>query len=318
MSEFLTIGEPLVLFASTDTDRSLVDATHFQKFAAGAELNVSVGVSRLGHQTQYITRLGQDPLGDFIKKQLQTAGVGISYIDQTPEYWTGFQMKQRVSQGDPHTHYFRSGSAAAHFDSSQITKFDLSDVKFFHYTGIFPAISQQALLATQSLISRVQAKQGVKLTFDPNLRPSLWPSEEIMIETINKLAFQADVVLPGVHEAEQLTGLSDLSQMADFYFDHSQRTELVIIKLGAKGAFVKQRNGNVLKVKGYKVNHIVDTVGAGDGFTTGFITGSLDGLSLEEAVRRGNAIGALAIQSAGDNDGYPTIDELRQYQKSSA
>lgn len=318
MSEFLTIGEPLALFASMDTDQSLVDATHFQKFAAGAELNVAVGISRLKHQTQYITQLGQDPLGDFIKKQLQAEGVGISYIDQTSAYWTGFQMKERVSKGDPLTHYFRRGSAAAHFDSSQIAKIDLSDVKFFHYTGIFPAISQQAYLATQALISRVQDDPEIKITFDPNLRPSLWPSKEIMIETINKLAFQANIILPGVHEAEQLTGETDLNQMADFYFNKSAKVELVIIKIGAQGAFVKKRNGDVLTVKGYPVDKIVDTVGAGDGFTTGVITGLLDGLSIEDAVRRGNAIGALAIQSAGDNDGYPTVEELKRYQKSSA
>ncbi|MSE20921.1 sugar kinase, partial [Lactobacillus parabuchneri] len=66
MSEFLTIGEPIGLFASQDADQSLVEATHFQKYLAGAEVNVSVGVSRLGHSTEYVTRLGEDPIGAFV------------------------------------------------------------------------------------------------------------------------------------------------------------------------------------------------------------------------------------------------------------
>ncbi|HAT54962.1 MAG TPA: 2-dehydro-3-deoxygluconokinase, partial [Lactobacillus sp.] len=88
MSEFLTIGEPIALFASQDDDASLKDATHFQKFLAGAEVNVAVGVSRLGHSSQYITRLGEDPFGDFIDDQLKENKIGTDYIDSTPDYWT--------------------------------------------------------------------------------------------------------------------------------------------------------------------------------------------------------------------------------------
>ena len=63
MSEFLTIGEPIALFGSEEVDKSLKDALHFQKFLAGAEVNVAVGVSRLGHSSEYITQVGKDPFG---------------------------------------------------------------------------------------------------------------------------------------------------------------------------------------------------------------------------------------------------------------
>ncbi len=318
MSEFLTIGEPLALFASTDLDASLTDAEHFQKFAAGAELNVAVGVSRLGHATQYLTQLGQDPLGDFIIQRLENEHVDVSQIQQTQEFWTGIQMKNRVSEGDPATHYFRTDSAAAHFDTALIANLDIDDVQYFHFTGIFPAISTQALSATKALITRIQQKQQATISFDPNLRPSLWGSQEVMIRTINELAFQANIILPGIGEAETLTGTRDLNKITDFYFDHSDQAQLVIVKLGSDGAFVKDRHNEGYLVPGYQVKTVVDTVGAGDGFTTGLITALAEGLTVKESVRRGNAIGALAVQSAGDNDGYPTKAQLKDYQKNSA
>ncbi|EET86107.1 2-keto-3-deoxygluconate kinase [Clostridium carboxidivorans P7] len=74
MSEFLTIGEPLTLFAATgesEIDKELKDVKFYEKFLAGAEVNVCVGLSRLGHSTQYITKIGQDPFGYFIKESLK-------------------------------------------------------------------------------------------------------------------------------------------------------------------------------------------------------------------------------------------------------
>ena len=66
MAEFLTIGEPLVVLASQDMELSLDKASHFEKFLAGAELNVAVGISRLEHEAAYLSKVGDDPFGDFI------------------------------------------------------------------------------------------------------------------------------------------------------------------------------------------------------------------------------------------------------------
>lgn len=86
----------------------------------------------------------------------------------------------------------------------------------------------------------------------------------------------------------------------------------MVIKLGPAGAFYKTANeeGTVL---GFPVEKVVDTVGAGDGFAVGVISGLLEGLSIHDAVMRGNAIGSLAVQSPGDNDGYPTKEQLGKY-----
>lgn len=312
MSEFLTIGEPVVTFGATDADMDLADALNYKKILGGAELNVAVGVTRLGHSAQYISAVGADPLGEFTKRELARENISTDYISETPDYWTAFQLKQRVTKGDPETFNFRKGSAAAHLTAAALDKIDFSEVKMVHLSGIFPAISQTARATFRHLIDLVE-EHHVPTTYDPNLRPALWESEEVMIETVNDLAKHGEIVLPGINEGEVLMGSRDPETIADFYLNNSPRTHTVIVKLGAAGAFVKTAAGESYTVPGFKVDHVVDTVGAGDGFALGIITALLEGLSMPEAVRRANAVGALAVQAPGDNDGYPTQQQLAEF-----
>ena len=177
-------------------------------------------------------------------------------------------------------------------------------------SGIFPGISDTAEETFRALSKRLN-ENNILTTFDPNLRP-LWKSHDYMVKTLNELAGYADIVLPGVEEGKILMGSDDPEAIADFYLK-GERTNTVIVKIGAEGAFVKTSNGDKYTVKGFHVDHIVDTVGAGDGFALGVITALLEGKSLRSAVMRGNAVGALQIQTPGDNDGYPTPDEPKAF-----
>lgn len=312
MGELLTIGEPMVVFASTDVDKSLVDATNFEKFVAGAELNVAIGVSRLGHSTEYLSAVGIDPLGKFIKKALKATSVGDTYVKESSDYWTGFYLKERVSQGDPNTYYFRKNSAAANFDINTLDEIDFRDVQIAHLSGIFAALSENNLHVLTKF-SNYLRKEGKYITFDPNLRPALWASQDEMIQTTNKLAKNADLVMPGVNEGEILMGSKDPEKIADFYLEQSECTQIVVVKLGPKGAYIKQKNSAPVLVPGFHVENVIDTVGAGDGFAVGLISGLLDGLTIDKATSRGCAIGALAVMSPGDNDGYPNPTKLQAF-----
>jgi 2-dehydro-3-deoxygluconokinase len=87
----------------------------------------------------------------------------------------------------------------------------------------------------------------------------------------------------------------------------------VIVKLGADGAYYERRGESFNEfgfVAGVRVARVVDTVGAGDGFSVGVISALLEGQSAVSAVARGNRIGALAVQALGDSEGLPTRDEL--------
>lgn len=311
MSEVITIGEPLTTFASSEPDVSLVDVEKWHKIMGGAELNVAIGVKRLGHSIEYISRVGRDPFGKYIIKTINQHHVGTKYISEDDKYFTGHQLKQLVTKGDPDTFNFRKNSAASHLDPSIIDQVDLSDVKFAHMSGIFPAISDTAEASFRKLYKRLN-DVNIPTTFDPNLRPTLWKSHDYMVKTINELAGYADIVLPGIEEGKILMGSDDPETVADFYLKGS-RTKTVIVKIGPAGAFVKTKNGETYTVKGFHVDKVVDTVGAGDGFALGVITALLEGKSMKSAVLRGNAVGALQVQTLGDNDGYPDRDGLESF-----
>ncbi|KRM42004.1 sugar kinase [Lentilactobacillus parafarraginis] len=314
MSELITIGEPLVVFASKQPNVSLADATEFHKGIGGAELNVAIGSHRLGHSVQYVSQIGQEPLGKYISHTIQRLGIGTDYLFETNKYLTGHQFKQLVTHGDPDVANYRKSSAASHLQPSLVETIDLTDVKIAHLTGIYPAISQTALLTFQELVNQLIGK-NILISFDTNLRPALWKSQEVMRKTINELASYADIVLPGINEGKILVGTGDPEKIADFYLNQG-RTNTVIVKVGAKGAFVKTNDGIAEYVSGFKVKQVVDTVGAGDGFALGVITALLEKKPIQEAVLRGNAIGAMQVQTPGDNDGYPTREQLQGfYQK---
>lgn len=133
-----------------------------------------------------------------------------------------------------------------------------------------------------------------------------------MVKVINDIASKCDMVLPGVAEGMTLTGSDDPDAIADFYLNLGVNT--VIVKVGSKGAFVKTQSEAYL-VPGFKVTKVVDTVGAGDGFAVGVISGLLENLPLKEAVKRGNAIGSLQVMVPGDNEGLPSREKLEQYLK---
>lgn len=310
MAKFITMGEPLVVFIAQE-EKALKDVSTFTKDLAGAELNVAVGLTRLGHQVNYITKVGQDPFGEYIRESLERHQISTEAICSTSEYQTGFYMKSKVANGDPDIAYYRKNSAASTLSVEDIMQVSLQGTDALHVTGISLALSSSILEAERYLIKEA-AINGIPVFFDPNLRPQLWESKERMISVINEVAYMSDYFMPGIQEARLLTGLQSPEEIAQHYLIHGTGT--IVIKLGPAGAFYASKDSSG-RVKGYHVEDVVDTVGAGDGFAVGVMSALLEGWMINEAVRRGNAIGALAVMSEGDNSGLPSRNQLESYMK---
>lgn len=311
MADVMLVGEPLVLFYAEEYG-SLTEVNHFTKGLAGAEVNVGIGLSRLGHQVSYLTKISTDEMGDYIYKALEKEQLASPYILRDQTLPVGIMYKNKVKEGDPKTLYYRKGSAASKMTKADIDRIDFSQLKLVHLTGIPAALSPEFREACFYLIQ--QAKEsGCLLTFDSNLRPSLWESEALMIETINELAVLSDIFLPGLEEGQLLTGLTTTEEIADYYL--TRGVSHVVVKNGAQGAFVKSQNQEKRLVEGFLVEKIVDTVGAGDGFAVGIIDGLLRKLSLPEAVENANAIGAIQVQHVSDNEALPTLVELQEFKE---
>lgn len=309
MKNIITVGEAMGLFVADEVG-SLEKVNKFTKYTAGAEMNVAIGISRLGFNSYYVTQFGNDPLGRYIKNVLENENVKTDYVFFSEEDMTGFQLKEKVLKGDPQVFNYRKGSAASKFNKSFINSINFKKFDHVHLSGVFLSLTENTKEISYCF-AELAKKNKILTTFDPNLRPKLWKSKEEMVTTINDLATKCDMVLPGVSEGEILTGYSTPEYIADFYL--SKGLKCVIIKLGEAGAYYQEENSKGVYVKGYKVDKIIDTVGAGDGFAVGIISGLAEGLTLEEAVKRGNAIGALQLMSSSDNEGLPNNKELQNF-----
>ncbi|AYH39434.1 sugar kinase [Christensenella minuta] len=305
MADAILMGEPMALFHA-DEEGALEDVSRFTRSLAGAEVNVGIGLRRLGHEVTYITKLGMDPFGKYIFRALEREGIGREFITFDKERQSGLVMKSRVNSGDPVLEYYRKNSAATYLTPADVEHVDFNGVRVVHMTGILPAISESACAAAYRLVQKAKL-EGVYISFDPNLRPQLWHSQNVMVRTLNDLASHANMVLPGLEEGRILTGRSDPDGIADFYQEMGVRT--VIIKMGGQGAYACKGEERHM-VPGYPLERVVDTVGAGDGFAAGVLSGRLEGLHFIDSVRRGNAIGAMQVTVAGDNEGLPTRERL--------
>ena len=304
--DVITLGETMTAFAAHEVG-PLADAQTFTKIVAGAETNVGVGLARLGLKVAWISRLGHDSFGAHVRACIEREGVDCSAVVVDPARPTGFMLKSRAAPGqDPVVEYFRRGSAASALSLADFDETRFSAARHLHVTGITPALSTSAAALVEHSMRFMRAA-GRTISFDPNLRPRLWPSREVMAEHLNRLAGLAHWVLPGLAEGRTLTGLQTPPEIAAFYL--ARGAEGVVVKLGADGAYWRtaEREGSV---PGVKVETVVDTVGAGDGFAVGVISGRLEGLAWPAAVARGNWIGAQAVQVVGDMDGLPHRHQL--------
>lgn len=305
--DILLLGEPLVLFAAAD-EGPLATVRRFDRFCAGAELNVAIGLARLGLDVGYLSRVGDDSFGSHLCEVMDREGIDRTGVVVDPDRPTGFMLKARAAPGDdPVIEYHRRGSAASRMSARDMPVAPGRRTRQLHLTGICPALSDSCRELAFALAAATRAA-GRRVSFDPNVRPHLWPDRDAMVATLGGLAALADLVLPGLEEGRLLTGRQSPQEIATHYLDRG--AQHVVVKLGPAGAFCASRGAPGVFVPGRPVERVVDTVGAGDAFATGVISGLLDGLGLAEATARGNVLGARAVRFPGDSDGLPTREEL--------
>ncbi|WP_034945284.1 sugar kinase [Erwinia oleae] len=305
--DVVTFGEAMAMFVAGETG-DLAAVERFTKRVAGAELNVATGLARLGLKVGWVSRVGNDSFGRFVCQQLEKEGIDRRGVVTDARYPTGFQLKSKVEDGtDPQVEYFRKGSAASHLSVADFKRDYFSQARHLHLSGVAAALSPSSLALSRHAAQEMK-QMGKTVSFDPNLRPVLWPDEAEMIKQINALAGFADWVLPGLGEGRILTGHDTPEAIADFYL--SMGVSAVVIKTGGDGAWYKTAQGEKGQVAPFLTKNVVDTVGAGDGFAVGLISALLEGKALPQAVRRGNKIGSLAIQAIGDSEGLPTRAQL--------
>lgn len=298
--DVVTLGEPLVQL-SPPSGRRLQAAGTLEVHTAGAEMNVAVGLARLGHRSAFVGRVGTDPFGARILDSLRSAGVDVSAVRQDPRRPTGIYLKDHDGTRTS-VYYYREGSAAAAMSPADLG-FLAGDPRWIHVTGITAALSPScAALLDELLLTR---PRRARISFDVNHRPSLWPRARAG-QTLLDLARRADLVFVGRDEAAELWGTDSAEDVRRLLPD----VPALVVKDAASRA-TSIRGRRVTTVPSLSVR-VVEVVGAGDAFAAGYLSATLQDADERTALRYGHLFAARVLLSVADQAEPPPRDLLAE------
>ncbi len=295
----------MVLLTPTTTG-PLRYAHTFSRGLGGAESNVAIGLARLGKKAGWMSRVGNDELGEYVVSTIRGEGVDTSAVKRDPHAPTGLYLKERRTPDQLRVYYYRRGSAASRLMPGDLDEAYMRQANVLHLTGITPSLSESCREAVEHAFA-IARRHQLTVSFDPNIRLKLWTLEEAG-PVLRRFISQSDIVLPGLEEGKWLYSETDPERLAEKILDTGPH--VCVVKLGARGAYFATRDGEKGFVPGLKFRDVVDPVGAGDGFAAGLLAGYVEGKTWREAVEMGNKVGGIVTQFAGDMEGLPTKEEL--------
>jgi 2-dehydro-3-deoxygluconokinase len=303
--DVITFGEAMVRL-SPPSFRRLEQAQTLDVLVGGAELNTAAGLAHLGRRAVWVSRLTRNPLGRLIANRAREAGVATEHVLWTDEarvgvYFLEFGAAPRASS----VLYDRKGAAIAGIAPGMVDwRAAFSGARWFHVTGITPALSGSAAETTREALQAARAAK-VRTSIDLNYRAKLWSPEEAR-RWMTEFMQLCDVLISTEEDIERVFGLrgQDYEQVAALV---AERFGLSVVALTLRENPLVWKNswtamawqaGQVLRTRTYEVE-IVDRLGAGDAFAAGLIHGLLDG-DLQKGLDYGVAVSALKHSIPGD------------------
>jgi 2-dehydro-3-deoxygluconokinase len=303
-SRVLTLGETCVLLDPV-SDGPPGAGSQFRLRVSGSESNVSIGLSRLGVPVRWISRVSDDPMGEYVWRTLLGEGLDLEFAVRKRHSFTGLAMKVR-DRGHSALLYYRRGSAAASMQPTDVPNRAFQDIRVVHLTGITPALGSGPRNLVRSVARRAQ-ERGLLVTLDVNFRPALWPRRAAARAALRESLPFVDWALCGIDEGRAVFGGRGPEDVG-----------ARVLEAGARGAIVRDggRCSWVIadRVIGVPVTHnasIVDDIGGGDAFDAGFIYGLLRGIGPDSAAAIGNLVAAEALQGTGDWETLPYYRDIK-------
>lgn len=259
MCDVVALGELLIDFTLVSTDEAGYPTLKAQP--GGAPGNFLAALQQYGCSTALIGKVGDDAFGHLLVKTLRKLGIATSGIVVDPEVFTTLAFVTLDAEGDRSFSFARKPGADTHLRPDEVDISLLENCKVFHF-GALSLTREPARSATRDTVAYAK-NRGKIISFDPNLRKSLWPSDQAARDQMEWGLHQADIVKISEEEIDFLWGLTPESGAQKLLKEYN--VKLVYITLGSEGCFFANQNG-IGKVPSPDGIHVVDTTGAGDIF----------------------------------------------------
>lgn len=306
LPEVVSLGNMLVEIMRVGLDEPLDrPGTLVGPFPSGDTPIYIDTVARLGRSAGFIGAVGRDDFGQCLLERFARDGVDFSCGRALADYTTGVAFAAYFRDGSRKFIYHWRHAAAGQLSPEYVRPEYLRKARWLHITGCNLAVNESCRDACYRAMEVLPP--GGMVSFDPNIRPEILGVEEIR-DLVRPVLDRADVFLPSLGEAAMLTGAASDEEGCRLL---AERGKVVVLKQGSRGCRVFARGADLV-VPGFAVEE-ADPTGAGDSFCAGFTVAMLEGLSLSEAGRFANAVGALAVTRKGPMEGAPTraeVDEL--------
>jgi len=312
--DVICIGEALIDFVSTEKNVGLEDASRFLKSAGGAPANVSVGLARLGKRVAFVGKVGDDSFGRFLARTLENNGVDVSNLLFDKKHRTRLVFVSLTDEGERDFEFYGENNADTKIKKEEIALSLIKRAKIIHF-GSISLISNPSRDAILTAVRTAKAKNTL-VSFDPNLRLSLWESSDNARLQIKEALGLADIVKMDMGEMEFITDSADFKAGARYILEQGVR--LLVITLGKDGCyfFSDKTEG---KEPGFNIK-VRDTTGAGDGFVAGMLAKILEmpynrmtNKDLHRIFRFANAVAALSVTGYGGIPSLPSIEEVESF-----
>jgi len=313
MRTVYSIGEALIDFIPQQKGVALKEVTHFERVPGGAPANVAAGIARLGGNSAFVGKLGDDAFGHCIVDALKDCGVDTAHIRMTKQAGTALAFVTLAHDGNRDFAFYRNPAADMLLEPSEVDTTAFCERDILHF-GSVDLIEAPVKYAHVEAIRAMRAIGGL-ISFDPNVRLPLWPDAESCRKAILEFLPLADLVKVSDEELPFLTGNSDEAAAVRCLMVGSVKA--VIVTRGPNGA-VLYVGEKIVEAPGFSVN-VVDTTGAGDAFVAAFLyclaqydvaLERIGEAELHECLTFSNAAAALTTTGYGAIAAMPSLDDV--------
>ena len=291
MPDIVSIGECMIELFS---DEPIGQASTFNKSYAGDTNNVLHMASRLGISCGYITRVAEDPFGDYLLGAWQANSIDVSASKRVPGF-TAVHFITLLEDGEREFAFYRKGSAASTMVPEDLDSEYIGESRILHVSGIIQAVSPSCRSTVLQAV-QICKERGVLVSYDTNLRPSMWSAREAR-DALEEVLPYIDIVFTSYpEETSAVLGVQSEEAAVDFFRDLGVDT--VAVTSGKNGAIVADSK-NILKANAIAPKGVSDTTGAGDAFVGGFLHCIVQDMGIGSGLRWGIASAGLKVAGRG-------------------